>query len=291
MRKNSLLPLLACLVLAASPCMLRGAAPPAAAAAADKSRYTLFDPTPRELMREFSTDRPDVTESPYTVDAGHFQVELSFVEYGYDDEGGAQSDEWVVMPSNLKVGLTNNVDLQFVIEPYIHQRERSGGVKDNTDGFGATQLRLKVNVFGNDEGDVALGVMPFVQFPTADDDFGGTDHVEGGVIVPLAVSLPNDFSLGLMAEIDFLRDEADDGYGYSFLHTATIGHPIAGELGGYIEYVGLANHDLGVGYVALVGAGLTYGLDENTQLDGALYFGISDEAPDVSARVGLSFRI
>ena len=43
---------------------------------ADKSIYTLFHPTPREWMREMSTDRPDQTESPNTVDAGHFQVEL-----------------------------------------------------------------------------------------------------------------------------------------------------------------------------------------------------------------------
>lgn len=26
-------------------------------------------------MRDFETDRPDVTESAYTVDAGHFQLE------------------------------------------------------------------------------------------------------------------------------------------------------------------------------------------------------------------------
>ena len=46
------------------------------APAPDKSHYHLFNPTPRELMREFNTDRPDKTESPYTVDAGHFQFEM-----------------------------------------------------------------------------------------------------------------------------------------------------------------------------------------------------------------------
>src|SRR5688500_5011937 len=75
----------------------------AAAGGVEKSHYTLFDPTPRELMREFSTDRPDVTESPYTVDAGHFQVEMSLVEYTLDDDGGAELDEFVVAPANLKV--------------------------------------------------------------------------------------------------------------------------------------------------------------------------------------------
>jgi hypothetical protein len=46
-----------------------------AAERADKSGYHLFRPTPRELMRELSTDRPDQTESAYTVDAGHVQLE------------------------------------------------------------------------------------------------------------------------------------------------------------------------------------------------------------------------
>ena len=39
-------------------------------------------------MREFNTDRPDVTESPFTVDAGHWQLELSFVEYTHNTGQG-----------------------------------------------------------------------------------------------------------------------------------------------------------------------------------------------------------
>ena len=45
-------------------------------APADKSVYHLFHPTPFALMRELNTDRPDKTESPFTVDAGHYQIEL-----------------------------------------------------------------------------------------------------------------------------------------------------------------------------------------------------------------------
>ena len=39
----------------------------------DKSVYHLFNPVPREYLRGMNTDRPDQTESPYTVDAGHFR--------------------------------------------------------------------------------------------------------------------------------------------------------------------------------------------------------------------------
>src|ERR1700742_3376996 len=44
-------------------------------AATDKSQYTLFNPTPERLLREFGTDRPDLTESPFSEDAGHIQFE------------------------------------------------------------------------------------------------------------------------------------------------------------------------------------------------------------------------
>ena len=36
----------------------------------EKGGYSLFKTTPRDALREFSTDRPDQTESPFTVDAG-----------------------------------------------------------------------------------------------------------------------------------------------------------------------------------------------------------------------------
>src|SRR3954466_16203926 len=127
----------------------------------DKAGYTLFNPTPRAQMREMSTDRPDVTESPKTVDAGHVQVELSFGDYVRDEEDGVKSETSTVLPFNVKLGLTNNIDVQLVVEPYVHQRIRSDAARETDDGFGSTQLRLKVNLWGNDEGATALAIMPF----------------------------------------------------------------------------------------------------------------------------------
>jgi hypothetical protein len=43
--------------------------------APNKSQYTLFNPTPIDLRRPYNTDRPSKTDSPYTVDAGVFQIE------------------------------------------------------------------------------------------------------------------------------------------------------------------------------------------------------------------------
>jgi hypothetical protein len=252
------------------------------ASAADKSQYNLFNPTPREQMRDFSTDRPDVTESPYTLDAGHFQIEMSLVEYTHDRSHGRSFDAFSIAPTNLKVGLLNNLDLQLVLEPYIHQTD--------ADGFGSTQLRLKLNVLGNDGGDVAFGLMPFVQFPTADDDLGGSDHVEGGLIVPLTIALPRDWSLATMLEIDILRDADNEHYGVALVHTASLSHEIVKNIDGFVEYVGVANDDLGAGYQASAGGGVTWLVTPNMQLDTAIYFGLSEQADDLLALTGISWR-
>ena len=75
----------------------------------DKSGYNLFNPTPDDYMREMSPDRPDKTDSPITVDAGHFQLEMDFANLTYDapnsERGNVKSEDYQIAPMNLKVGV------------------------------------------------------------------------------------------------------------------------------------------------------------------------------------------
>lgn len=255
---------------------------------ADKSQFTLLNPTPPGLMREMRTDRPDVTESPYTVDAGHLQIESSFIEYSRDDE-----DELVqtysVLPSNIRLGVTNNLEVAVNFQPLVLQRI-SNGSADSTSGVGSTELRLKANIWGNDEGDTALGVMPIVRLPSGPDVIG-TDEVEPGIITALAVKLTEDLDLGFMAEVDFVRGPDDPSYETEFLHTMTLGFPIVGELSGYVEYAGLASTASGSGYAAFFDTGLTYALNDNMQLDGGVQVGLTDAAEDLTLFAGMSVRL
>src|SRR6187399_1745335 len=136
--------------------LLAGSAPTGPAPAEpvpDKSRYHLFNPTPREQMREMSTDRPDQTESPYTVDAGHIQVEMDFANGTFDTDrsnGGKVRTRSINYGSmNLKAGLLNNVDIQFVIDPYVDSRieDRVARTVEKASGFGDVQTRLKINLW------------------------------------------------------------------------------------------------------------------------------------------------
>ena len=286
---------LGALLLAAGSSLAFAAPEEKSAPPADKSGYTLFNPVPAALMRELNTDRPDVTESPYTVDAGHFQIELDLAKFTYDHDtaNGANTTTraWGIAPMNLKVGLCNRADLQVGLETFndIRTEDRVAGSRTLQRGFGDIVTRLKVNFWGNDGGDTAGGMMPFVKFPTSQDGIGNPD-VEGGLILPLAVSLPHGWDMGTMVELDFNRNSADSGYHTEIVNSLTFGHDIVGALGGYVEFVSVASTEDQSRWVGLANCGLTYGVTKNTQLDAGCNFGVTASAPDYQPFVGLSLR-
>jgi hypothetical protein len=262
---------------------------------ADKSRFNLFNPTPRDSMRELSTDRPDKTESPYTVDAGHFQIESDLVNFSYDafngEPGDVRTEAWSFANTNLKVGLLNNVDLQLVVSTFNHVRaeDRGARVVDESSGFGDLTTRLKINVWGNDGGKTAFGVMPFLKFPTSQDDLGN-GSVEGGLILPLAISLPAEWQMGLMTEFDFSRDSAGSGYHAEFINTATVSHDIVGNLAGYIEFFSSVSTEAESEWIGTVDLGLTYAVTTDIQLDAGVNIGVTRAADDINPFVGVSWR-
>ena len=137
------------------PALLATLAIPSAAIAADvakdKSGYTLFNPTPKDQMREMSTDRPDTTESPYSVDAGHFQVEVEALSYGRSKRDGVTT-KTISSSANVKAGICNRSDLQVVVE-YFRSVDASGnGTNFDETGIGDMDIRYKYNLWGNDGG-------------------------------------------------------------------------------------------------------------------------------------------
>ncbi len=257
--------------------------------------YHLFRPVPDELLRELSTDRPDKTESPYTVDAGHFQIESDLINYTRDEDtsGGnaVRTESFSAAAINLKAGLLPNADLQFVFEPFISERikDRDAGSTVSRSGHGDLITRLKVNLWGNDEGQTAFAIMPFVKFPTHRRG-PGNNSVEGGVILPLAVSLPQDWSMGVMTEFDVMRDGEGGGHHAEFINSITFGHAICGELSGYIEFFSWVSAETDSDWAGTLDVGLTYGLSRNTQLDCGVNFGVTSSADDLNPFLGLSVR-
>lgn len=257
--------------------------------ATDKWQYQLFNPTPRSLMRPMSTDRPDKTESAYTVDAGHFQIEATLAQFGIDNRNADGEKVFGINAGNvnLKVGLTNNMDFQVVVENYLYEEARADGATTRESGFGDIQTRLKVNLWGNDGGTTALAVMPYVNWPTNPSGFGNK-KVEGGIIVPLAVELPWGFGMGVMTEVDFVVRDGGS-YGINFVNSITLSRDIIGNLAGYAELFSELL-DTSLDAVVTLDVGFCYSLTEDIMLDVGVNFGVTDAADDFNPFAGLSMR-
>ena len=279
---------IAALVRLAAPCLLGPAVLAGPTETPDKSRYHLFSPTPRELMREMSTDRPDQTESPFTVDAGHFQLEMDFFKFTYDHHSpdGVRTETWNIAPVNLKVGLLNNVDLQIVLDNYIH--ERTAPPTNNASGFGDITARLKINLWGNDGGSTAFAIMPYVKLPLNSSSLRN-GRTEGGVILPLAVALPGGWGMGLMTEVDFVSD-GDAGHDTEWVNSITVSHDIVGKLAGYLEFFSVVGNAPGFDWQGQIDVGFTCAVTEDVQFDFGCNFGITESAPDFQPFAGFSLR-
>lgn len=260
----------------------------------DKWRYNLFHPTPRQEMREMNTDRPDQTESPFTVDAGHFQLEMDFVSGVFERERAQGADVtteiWNVTPVNFKVGLLNNVDLQLVLDTYVQSkiRDHVSGTVDNASGFGDATSRLKVNLWGNDGGRTAFAIMPVVKWPLPKSGLRN-GKTEGGVIFPLSVDLGEGFDLGAMTEFDFVANEAGR-YDTEFVNSVTVGHDLTQKLAMYVEFFTVTGSAPGFRWQGQADVGWIYALQKNVQLDCGCNFGVTRSAPDFGPFAGLSIR-
>ena len=123
------------------------------------------------------------------------------------------------------------MDIQFVMDPFIISDD------GNQKSMGwDTQIRLKMNLWGNDSEGDAFAFMPFVQLPTSTNGIGG-DEIEGGLIFPLATTLSQTVGLGLMFETDFVHNETEDN-NVEYVGTGVFGFEITDVLGTYVEGIG-----------------------------------------------------
>jgi len=236
-------------------------------------------------VRELTADRPDATEAPITVDQGMFQVEMSFLSYTRNKNAGTTTESYSIAESNVKYGVSHNTDLQLVFTPYVSESTQTGGVKTTVEDASDLTVRVKYNLWGNDGGDTALALMPNVKIPTSTDVSNG--EWEGGVILPFGMAGGENWSLGLQAEISRVADTDSGGYDWDFSHTAVLGLDVTERVGAYLEYLGVAGDHA---YQPFFSGGLTYGVNERTQLDAGTMIGLTEAADDLTVFTGITFK-
>ncbi|MHC4993101.1 MAG: transporter, partial [Planctomycetota bacterium] len=249
------------------------------AQAPPKDQNTLSNPTPFRARRPMTSDRVRVTQSPYTVDAGAWQLEIGFLDYTKEN---GDDDTWRWAPANVKLGINNSMDAQFRWVPYVY------GADD--DGIGDMELRLKWNAWGND-GDkkTSLAIIPFVLAPTASDELGA-EKWEGGVLIPLEFRVSPTLDFGLQVGAEGRYDDVEDRHNLEVPHSAFLNYHLNYEWGVYGEFFGVWNSDTTIQYQAGLGFGTTYELTNDAMLDLGFQVNVEGDGDDFRFFTGITLR-
>jgi Putative MetA-pathway of phenol degradation len=260
---------------------------------ADKSGYTLLNPTPDDEMRKFAPDRPAKGYSVRTIDAGHFEVEMDTISYTYSMYLGIATHSVQALDPNFKIGVTNWADVEIQFNGLQSSRSLdavSAATLDNGAGVGDFVLRAKMNLIGNDAGPVGLAIIPYVKLPSSAPIISN-GVVEGGLIAPLALRLPQDYLVTLMTEVDALKDSANRREA-NFVNLIGVSHPVPGIEGSNatVELYSAVGGDRAAPPIYTFDLGINFRVDKHTILDIGLNLGLNNAAPKLQIYTGISAR-
>ncbi|MFZ5494773.1 MAG: transporter [Verrucomicrobiota bacterium] len=239
------------------------------------------------LAGAVSTLRAQLTEWPATVEPGRFLLEMDALSLTLDKDAGDKYTAFGAASTFLTTGLAHNWDIQVGAELFISQKYEAGGFSERNSGVGDVYVRTKYRFYENPETGTAVAILPYVKFPTNSGGVGN-DATEGGVIVPWTTQLAGGFEVYAMAELDFLRNDADDGYDTYWYFSGTLRRDLTSAIGVYGELaLGKSSGDSTT--EGLMGVGVTLSVSDRTWWDFALYKGISRGAADWNQVVRFNF--
>ncbi len=170
------------------------------------------------------------------------------------------------------------------------------GTEDRQHGYVAltrgtdTFARINVNQWGNEGGQSAFALIPYVKLPTAPPGLGN-GAVEGGVITPLSFSLPDNYTLLFNGELDALRDNAGGGYHPNMIALANLSRPIVKDVTVLAELWTDLNLDPDrFTRQASLDLAVEWTVRPNLQLDWGVNIGLTRETPGIQLYTGLSQR-
>jgi hypothetical protein len=265
----------------------------------DKWQYTLFDPVSADQLRGMDTDRPNTTNTPHTIDAGHLQIETGLFDYTYyrDRYQGAnvRSDAYDFGQFNFRLGVLNNLEFNCVVESLdvLRNTDYVLGQSSTQSGFGDTIVGAKLNLFGNEGTDdvwaTALAIQPQFKIPTARENLGN-GHPELFVGVPFLINLPADFHLGLQTTVSWERNSTNNGDVTGLQNSVSVDRVFFQKFDIYLEYSAHVSNEHHHESQQTIDIGFTYPVTDNLMLDTGLNFGLNQATTNLEWLAGVSVR-
>ncbi|MET4074327.1 transporter [Hymenobacter sp. UYCo722] len=255
----------------------------------DKEQYDLFHPTPRKYMRPMVPDRPGITESPYSVDAGHFQYETDVVRLLTRRDGTTHGRDWYINHALGKIGLSNRTDLQVGLDSYTDTRNYDDADPSQNAvyrGVGDLTLRLKHTLVGDDNSRWALGLIGYATLPTGGPR--GDGAVEYGAVLPVVFQITKPWNIGGQVATQVYWDRETRSRYLQLTPTFTTSYEVVKRLQVFAELVGYKDVRQSQ-WGSSINTGLQLAVSDNVQFDLGTHQPITNSV-DHEYFFGLSFR-
>jgi hypothetical protein len=246
--------------------------------------------TPDDQLRGFSTDRPNRSYTPITVDTGRWQVESDLANYSFDKENGSKTTVWTSVTPTLKLGLADNLELQMTTPTYAWAKTENGGVSQTTKGWTDLYTRLKLNLWGNDGADSAMALIPYVKWATGRKGISN-GKTEYGLIAPVYYKFDDKFSLIAGPQIDALQSaDSRAGKRLQLQGFANLSYAVSDTVTASAEYYWAHKFRDGAPNIQTADVSLAWNIGNDTQLDVAAYVPLNKAATDINLYFGISRR-
>ena len=226
-------------------------------------------------------DRPDFTNGPNIVPLGRTQLEM-----GYTFSRQGSSVDHAVGEFLLRRALNKQTELRLLFNSF-HVTEDSGFTTSGFDDFG---LEVKWKFLEGSEQPLkrpSLGLLAGITFPS-----GSGQYRQNRLRSQLALvaALPLTEAVEVQSSLGY-QDESDSGDILSqFFFSTSFSFKLSKKWGAFSEYYTLLPGSRGGSNANYFDSGLTYLLNNDTQLDFRAGIGLNSQQPDYFVGAGISLR-
>jgi len=238
-----------------------------------------------------STDRPDQSDSPFTVPRGLFQIETG-LQHGERSSRGQDLTIQVFPQALFRIGVTDSLEVRLAVPGYSVADSDSADGSFRATGFADTTLGFKAKLADQHGRVPDIAFVGTLTIPSGDDEFS-SDRFDPGF--RFSVSHPVNQRITVGSNIGMFWLTSRDAQGAldsrSFLDwTLVAGFSVNDKLGSFAEVFGATGVSAEDRPLTSLGSGVTYLLAPRIQIDGRVTVGLSRDALDWTAGAGVSFR-
>jgi len=225
-----------------------------------------------------SFDRPGISFSTDTLPRGAFAWEQGLPDFERDRDGGARRTLYSAN-TNLRLGLSDRIELQVSGAPYNRLRERDADGRRSRHGAGDTGLALKAALPSAHEA-FSWAVLAGVAAASGDREFS-----DGATRYTLGTTLGYDFGERLSGALYFNLDRSDGVDTWTWSPSLSLA--LNDRTAVYVE-AGVSREDR-ASTTSVAGGGVTWMATPRVQLDASFDVGLDRRSPDLTGGIGASF--